>query len=43
MSIVIDGQWQKSYASQFGFKCIASKHEKCTDKFCVCLCHGVNR
>ena len=31
--------WMKTPLKEFGFKCIASKHELCGDLKCKCLCH----
>ncbi len=31
--------WIKTPLDEFGFKCIASKHELCSDLKCKCLCH----
>ncbi len=31
--------WIKASLSEFGFKCVASKHELCYDDTCACICH----
>jgi len=31
--------WTNTQLSEFGFKCIANKHELCIDSKCKCLCH----
>jgi len=31
--------WIETFLSEFGFKCVANKHELCCDDTCVCLCH----
>jgi len=31
--------WIETLLSDFGFKCISSKHELCYNSNCVCLCH----
>jgi len=31
--------WIKTSLNEFGFKCIANKHELCSDYKCKCLCH----
>jgi len=31
--------WMKTPLREFGFKCIANKHELCGDSKCKCLCH----
>ncbi len=31
--------WIKTSLSEFGFKCVANKHELCCDDTCVCICH----
>ncbi len=31
--------WTKTSLKEFGFKCIANKHESCNDSKCKCLCH----
>ncbi len=31
--------WMMTPLREFGFKCIANKHEVCGDSKCKCLCH----
>ncbi len=31
--------WIETPLSKFGFKCIMSKHDFCSEKLCECLCH----
>jgi len=31
--------WIETLVSQFGFKCMMSKHDLCIDPKCQCLCH----
>ncbi len=31
--------WTETPLGEFGFKCIANKHELCNDLKCKCLCH----
>jgi len=35
----IPNLWTETPLKDFGFKCIASKHDLCSDEKCVCLCH----
>ncbi len=35
--------WIKTSLSEFGFKCVANKHELCCDDTCVCLCHDKSK
>ena len=31
--------WIQTPLSNFGFKCMANKHDLCTSQKCACLCH----
>ena len=35
--------WTETQLSKFGFKCLMSKHDLCTDGKCECLCHPYNQ
>jgi len=41
MSVQLDKNsfWMKTKLSEFGFKCIANKHELCGYSICKCICH----
>ena len=37
-----DSIWRQTPVRDFGFKCVMSKHDLCTDLNCKCFCHPYN-
>jgi hypothetical protein len=33
--------WKETPLTKFGYKCIMSKHDLCSEGSCECLCHEV--